>query len=63
MCAPSHFGALRTIGLAAIHGAAPTHQIFASQKDRAKMHEMPGSRLCSMSSFLAEYSSLAQLAR
>ena len=60
--APSHFGALRTRGLAAIHGAAPTHHIFASVKDRADMREMSGSRLCSLSSFLAEYSSLAQLA-
>jgi hypothetical protein len=45
------------------HGTAPTHQIFATKKDRADMHEMPGSRLCSFSDFLKEFTSLAQLGR
>lgn len=39
-------------------GAAPTHQIFSSRKDRAAMHEMPGSRLCSLSSLLDEFRSV-----
>ena len=44
-------------------GTAATHHIFATKKDRADMREMPGSRLCSFSDFLKEFTSLAQLGR